>query len=138
MDFTVRAINEDKTIEVSKFNAYVERTMALSGGTDPNKIMTGVVIEPDGTVRPVPTKVVIINGKSYAKISSMTNSVYSVVWHPVEFGDVTNHWVKRTIGDLGSRMIIDGTGNGMFSPDREITRAEFAAILVRGLGRLPD
>ncbi|KWX87220.1 hypothetical protein AMQ83_14430 [Paenibacillus riograndensis] len=35
---------------------------------------------------------------------------------------------------MGSRMIIDGTGNGLFNPDAEITRAEFAAVIVRGLG----
>lgn len=31
-------------------------------------------------------------------------------------------------------MIINGTGDGLFSPDQDITRAEFAAIIVRGLG----
>lgn len=35
---------------------------------------------------------------------------------------------------MGSRMVIEGTGSGKFSPDRDITRAEFAAIVVRGLG----
>jgi restriction endonuclease Mrr len=35
---------------------------------------------------------------------------------------------------MGSRKIVDGTGEGRFSPDRDITRAEFAAIIVRGLG----
>lgn len=33
-----------------------------------------------------------------------------------------------------SRMIIDGVGNGRFDPDQDVTRAEFAAIIVRALG----
>lgn len=134
VDFTVRAIHEGTTVEVAKFNAYVERTIAIPDGVDPNKITTGVVVDPDGTVRHVPTKVVLIDGTYYAKINSLTNSTYSVVWHPLEFKDVANHWSKDAVNDMGSRMVIDGTGNGMFSPDRDITRAEFAATIVRGLG----
>ena len=30
--------------------------------------------------------------------------------------------------------MINGTEDGLFTPDRDITRAEFAAIIVRGLG----
>ncbi|MDD9269540.1 immunoglobulin domain-containing protein, partial [Paenibacillus sp. GCM10023248] len=134
LNFTVRGTYGDKTIEVSKFNAYVKRTIALPDVVDPSKITTGIVVEPDGTVRHVPTKIVVIDGKYYAQINSLTNSTYSVVWHPLEFSDVANHWAKQAVGDMGSRMVIDGTGNGMFSPDRDITRAEFAAIIVRGLG----
>ncbi|MFD7525624.1 S-layer homology domain-containing protein, partial [Paenibacillus chitinolyticus] len=134
LNFTMKGIYGDKTIEVSKFNAYVKRTIAIPDGVDPGKITTGIVVETDGTVRHVPTKIVVIGGKYYAQINSLTNSTYSLVWHPLEFGDMANHWAKQAVGDMGSRMVIDGTGNGMFSPDRDIIRAEFAAIIVRGLG----
>ncbi|WP_165972400.1 cadherin-like beta sandwich domain-containing protein [Paenibacillus piri] len=138
LSFTVKAIYEGKTIEVSTFNVYVERTIAIPDGVDPNKIMTGVVVDPDGTVRHVPTRIVVIDGKYYAKIHSLTNSTYSVVWHPIEFRDVENHWAKNAVNDMGARMVIDGTGDGMFNPDRDITRAEFAAIVVRALGLKPE
>ncbi|MCL6605397.1 MAG: S-layer homology domain-containing protein [Paenibacillus sp.] len=134
IDFTVKATNAGTTVEVSKFNAYVERIIALPDGVDPNKITTGVVVDPDGTVRHVPTKIVVIDGKYYAKVNSLTNSTYSVVWHPLEFSDVSNHWAKDAVNNMGSRMVIEGTGNSMFSPDQDVTRAEFAAIIVRGLG----
>lgn len=134
IEFNVKGVYGDKTIEVSKFNAYVERSIAIPDGVDPNKITTGIVVEPDGTVRQVPTKVVLIEGKYYAVINSLTNSTYSVVWHPLEFSDVEQHWAKNAINDMGSRMVIQGTGNDMYSPDQDITRAEFAAIVVRGLG----
>lgn len=134
LNFTVKAVHGDSSVEIAKFDVYVERTVAIPEGVDPNKITTGVVVEPDGTVRHVPTKIVIIDGKYYAKINSLTNSTYTVVWHPIEFKDVVRHWAKQAINDMGSRMVINGTGNGLFSPDRNITRAEFAAILVRGLG----
>ncbi|MFT9848537.1 cadherin-like beta sandwich domain-containing protein [Aneurinibacillus sp. REN35] len=134
VNFTVKGTYGDKTIEVSKFNAYVERTIAIPDGIDPNKITTGVVVEPDGVVRHVPTKVIMINGKYFAKINSVTNSTYSVIWHPIEFKDVEKHWAKTAVNDMGSRMVISGVGHENFSPDQDITRAEFAAIMVRGLG----
>jgi hypothetical protein len=138
LDFKVTAVYGDQTEEVARFSAYVERTIAIPEGIDPQRITTGVVIEPDGTTRHVPTKVVQIDGKYYAKINSLTNSTYSVVWHPLEFDDVANHWAKDAVNDMGSRMIIEGNGEGLFDPDRDITRAEFAAIIVRALGLKPE
>ncbi|OPH58158.1 hypothetical protein BC351_24790 [Paenibacillus ferrarius] len=134
LNFTVRAAYGERNVEVTKFDAYVERTIAIPVEVDPGKITTGVVVEQDGSVRHVPTKVRNINGKYEAQINSLTNSTYAVVWHPLEFSDAANHWAKSAVNDMGSRMVVNGTGNGMFSPDQEITRAEFAAIIVRGLG----
>jgi len=134
IEFTIRASYESTTVEVSQFNAYVERTIAIPAGVDPDKITTGIVVELDGTTRHVPTKIVKIDGQYYAQISSVTNSTYAIVWHPLEFLDVANHWSQEAVNDMGSRMVIEGTGDGLFSPDRDITRAEFATILVRALG----
>ncbi|QTH40678.1 S-layer homology domain-containing protein [Cohnella sp. LGH] len=134
VDFKITISYGDKTIEIAKFNAYVERTIAIPEGGDPNRITTGVVIEPNGTVRHVPTKIIVENGKYYARINSLTNSSYSVVWHPLAYHDMEGHWAQEIVNDMGSRMVIEGTGSGTFSPDRDITRAEFAAIVVRGLG----
>lgn len=137
VSFEIKCVSNGKTIEVSKFNAYVERMIQIPDGIDPGKITTGIVLEPDGTVRHVPTQVIVIDGKYYAKISSLTNSTYSVVWHPLEFKDAEKHWAKAAINDMGSRMVINGVGGNMFAPDRDISRAEFAAVIVRGLGLKP-
>lgn len=138
LEFTVRATYGEAVIEISRFDAYVERTIAIPDAVDPSKITTGVVIDPDGTVRHVPTKIIQIDGKYYARINSLTNSPYAVVWSPLEFKDVADHWAMLAVNDMGSRMVIDGIGNGLFLPDRDITRAEFASILVRGLGLKPE
>ncbi|WP_060862295.1 chitobiase/beta-hexosaminidase C-terminal domain-containing protein [Paenibacillus riograndensis] len=134
LNFVVRAEYGGQTVEISKFSAYVERQIALPDGVDPNKITTAIVVEPNGSVRHVPTRVTIMDQKYYAKVNSLTNSTYSIIWHPLEFKDVAGHWAKDIVNNMGSRMIIDGTGNGLFNPDAEITRAEFAAVIVRGLG----
>ena len=137
IDFTVKCTYSDQTINISQFSSYVERTLAIPDGVDPQKITTGIVVESDGTLRHVPTKIIVIDGKYYARINSLTNSTYSVIWNPIDFKDAAAHWAKEAINDMGSRMVISGTGNDTFEPGRDITRAEFAAIIVRALGLKP-
>jgi len=138
LDFSVQAVHGSTIIDVTKFSAYVDRTIAIPGGVDPNKITTGVVVDPDGTVRHVPTKIVVIDGKYYAKVNSLTNSTYALIWNPIEFKDVAGHWAQKAVNDMGSRMVISGIDSELFNPNKNITRAEFAAIIVRGLGLKPD
>ncbi|WP_339312777.1 S-layer homology domain-containing protein [Paenibacillus sp. FSL M7-0896] len=134
LDFTVTASSGNSTVELNRFNAYVSRTVALPQGVNPNRLTTGIVVDPDGTVRHVPTRIIQKDGKYYAEINSLTNSTYSVVWHPLTFADVEKHWAKNAVNDMGSRLVINGVNEFTFNPNADITRAEFAAIIVRGLG----
>lgn len=132
--FTVYAMNNGNRIEITDYSVYVERTVALPEGMDPNRITTGVVLERDGALRHVPTKVTKIKDTYYAVINSLTNGAYGVIWNPVTFDDMAGHWAEATVNNMGSRLVVNGGGDGRFNPDADITRAEFAAIVVRGLG----
>jgi len=134
LNFSVRGSYGDVTVDVSKFNAYVYRTFVIPDGVDPNKITTGVVVDPDGTVRHVPTKIERIDGKYYATINSLTNSTYALISNPVAFKDVAGHWAEEAVNEMGSRLVVSGVGNDLYNPDQAITRAEFAAIMVRAMG----
>ncbi len=138
VQFNVTCTYNGKSVEVDSFGAYVERMLAVPSGVDENSITTGIVTEPDGTSRTVPTKITSIDGKLYVVINSLTNSLYSVVSHKVSFTDVQTHWAQEAVDDMGSRMIVSGIGDNKFEPDRDITRAEFAAIVVRALGLKPE
>ena len=50
------------------------------------------------------------------------------------FTDVKNHANKTAIETLAERGIINGKTDASFDPDATMTRVEFAAIVVRGLG----
>ena len=80
----------------------------------------------------------MIDGKYYAKINSLTSSTYTVIYSPKTFKDVENHWAQKDINDMASRLIISGVGVELFEPERSITRAEFAAVMVRALGLGPE
>ncbi|MDD3169957.1 MAG: S-layer homology domain-containing protein, partial [Eubacteriales bacterium] len=137
VEFTVSCTYGGKTVNVSAFNSYVERMIAIPDGVDASKITTAIVVEADGLVRHVPTEVAMINGKYYAKINSLTNSVYTLIWNPVEFSDVKTHWAKDAVNNMGSRLVVNGVGDNHYEPKRSITRAEFAAIMVKALGLAP-
>ncbi|MBP1994049.1 DUF4838 domain-containing protein [Paenibacillus eucommiae] len=138
INFTVKYSYGDTTYEVTNFNRYVERMIVIPDNVDPDNVTTAIVVEADGAARHVPTTIVRIDGKYYAKVSSLTNSTYALIKNSIVFRDTPNHWAEAAIQDVGSRMIINGIGDQLFDPNREITRAEFAAIVVRGLGIKPD
>jgi len=134
IEFEITCSSGSKTVEVSRFNAYVERMIAIPEGVDPSKITTGVILNSDGTFSHVPTVITMIDGKYYAKINSLTNSTYSVIYSPKTFKDIGKHWAEKNVNDMASRLVVSGIGDDKFEPDRDITRAEFTAIVVRALG----
>ncbi|WP_379213329.1 DUF5018 domain-containing protein [Paenibacillus sp. GCM10012303] len=134
VEFSIRATYGDATIEVSKFNTFLEHWIAIPDSVNPDSAKTAVVVEPDGILRYVPLQVLVKENRHYAKASSLTNGSFALVSHSAEFKDMTGHWAEQATRDMGARMIVMGTGDNSYDPDREVTRAEFAAILVRGLG----
>ena len=56
---------------------------------------------------------------------------------PITFGDIDGHWAKAAIEKVANKGIMEGTAEGVFSPDGEISRAEFSAALIRTLGLSP-
>ncbi len=134
VEFKITCDNGVKSIDVSRFNRYVKRTIAIPNDVDLRKITTGIVLNSDGTFSHVPTSIDTVDGKNYVKINSLTNSVYSVIWNPRSFDDVENHWSKDAVNDMGARLVVNGVGNENFLPNRAVTRAEFAEIVVKGLG----
>ncbi|RKP47897.1 hypothetical protein D7Z26_22040 [Cohnella endophytica] len=134
IEFRITVTGGGSTVEANKFNVYVERSIELPEGIDPSKITTAVVVESDGSVRHVPTQVTISDGRYHARINSLTNSVYALVYHPVTFKDAERHWAKNSMNDMGSRMVVKGKEDGLFHPEQAITRAEFISIVARGLG----
>lgn len=134
LEFLITCDYGNKKIDIKKFDAYVERYILIPDGVDISKVTTAMRLEEDGTISSVPTNISQIDGKYYAKINSLTNSIYFIVWNPVEFRDIENHWAKDAINDMGARMAVEGIDKETFLPNRNITRAEFATFIVKSFG----
>jgi hypothetical protein len=67
------------------------------------------------------------------------NSMYTVIdVQGKTFTDLSGHWAKGDVELLASKLIVQGVADSSFAPNAGITRAEFAALLVRALGLSTD
>lgn len=131
---TAQATYGGKTYEIGRLLRYTSRLIRIPDGTPTEKITTAIVLELDGATRHIPTKVVTIDGVSYAQINSLSNSTYAVIFNTCAYTDVSRHWAEKEINSMGARTAVNGVGGNWFEPERSITRAEFAALVVKGLG----
>ncbi|WP_028547271.1 S-layer homology domain-containing protein, partial [Paenibacillus sp. UNC451MF] len=123
-----------KIEEVANNATYITKTMVLSKAVDPNKA-TGVIVNPiTGQMRFVPTLFVTENGVTKAKWMHPGNDVYAIIESSKSFNDMKEHWAQKEVELLASKWLIQGSSLTTFEPNRSITRAEFASILVRALG----
>ncbi|MGO4273745.1 S-layer homology domain-containing protein, partial [Paenibacillus sp. TAF58] len=113
---------------------YVDRTLKVNGTVDPS-LVTAVWIDINNSLHFVPS--VVSNNGATAEITihSPHNSIYTVIQsnRPV-FTDLQNHWAQADVELLANKLIVNGVGNNSFVPEQAVTRAEFAALLVRSLG----
>ncbi|MBG1270273.1 glycoside hydrolase family 10 protein [Nostoc sp. WHI] len=54
------------------------------------------------------------------------------------FSDIQNHWTRLFITALAQRGIVSGLPNGTYRPNNSLTRAEFAAIIAKAFGTVPQ
>lgn len=52
----------------------------------------------------------------------------------VQFADTQGHWASEAIRKMAGRGILKGYEDGTFGPSKQITRAEFAAVVARTFG----
>ncbi|WP_341183255.1 S-layer homology domain-containing protein [Paenibacillus sp. FSL H7-0756] len=135
VDLDLSFMHDGKTDRAGLLKGYAPKSIALPEGIDPNRITTGVIVNPDGTVFHVPTVVTKINNRYFALINDLRSSgTYSVIWNPQDFDDVRNHWSKADVNNIAARLSLKGNGDNTFSPNRSVSRSEFAEIVVTGLG----
>ncbi len=134
VNFEITCTFNGKKVQVDQFKRYIERTIPIPEGIDKDNVSTAMVLQKDGTLLHVPTKIVEIEKRYYAVIQSITNSSYVLIGNEKNFDDTKDHWAEAITTDLSVRTIINGIDENSFQPDRDITRAEFATIIIRALG----
>ncbi|CAG7644110.1 S-layer homology domain-containing protein [Paenibacillus allorhizosphaerae] len=134
-DFAIQITAAGKTVEVKQLNGeYAIRTLEVTGNVDPSK-STGVLIDPArGTMYFVPTIFTTTGGKTQASIMSQSNSIYTVVELSRTFPDLKGHWSQNEVELLATKLVVSGVDDHNFAPDAQITRAQFATMLVTALG----
>ncbi len=129
VDLSLVTVSEDKTTNIdSKFKTKVKVGINISD-VNIDKEKSVVLRLNDNNTEIVGGK--IKDGKIYANLDHF--SKYAVVERNVTFEDTINHWSKQAVESMASKGIVNGYDENTFNPDKNITRAEFAKLLVNEL-----
>ncbi|WP_409342716.1 S-layer homology domain-containing protein [Paenibacillus sp. MBLB4367] len=133
-EFRVTVQAGSSKLELADFGKrYVTRSLTLPK-TASNQA-TAVVIDPEtGEMSFVPARFVQENGTTTVIMKRTGNSMYAVVRLNKTFADTKGHWAQADVELLASKLLVKGVADNAFAPDQAVTRAEFAALLVRALG----
>ncbi|MGZ7445157.1 S-layer homology domain-containing protein [Paenibacillus sp. TH7-28] len=112
---------------------YTERSIKLNSGVNPAK-STAVWVDANGRAHFVPSVFKVEGDGTEAFIYAPHNSMYTVVQAERTFSDVQGHWAQTDVEMLANKLVLTGGFEGRFTPDGQVTRAEFSAMLVRSLG----
>ncbi|NQX67243.1 S-layer homology domain-containing protein [Paenibacillus alba] len=136
IDYKIILKTKDKEEEIHSFgNSFVTRVMHVDKMIQDSSAATAVVYDPaTGEMKFVPSVFTVNGGKTEVKVIRNTNSLYAIVQNKKTFDDMIGHWAKQDVEQLASKMIINGTSDRAYTPEMQVTRAQFAALLVRGLG----
>ncbi|HDR7806671.1 TPA: S-layer homology domain-containing protein [Bacillus cereus] len=74
---------------------------------------------------------IMINSGQWVPFVNGVEGYYNKFNQPTD--DITGGWYEPAIRDLNRRGIMLGEGNGIFAPNRAVTRAEFAQLTSRSL-----
>lgn len=110
---------------------YAAQALTLNNSVDPSKA-TAVWIDADNRMHFIPS--VFSDNNRVVTIYSPYERKYTVIQNDISFPDLQGHWAKADVELLANKLIVYGVSNDAFDPDNQITRAEFAALLVRSLG----
>lgn len=54
-----------------------------------------------------------------------------------EMTDIKGHWAEKDIAEMVQLGLVNGKGEGIFDPEGNVTRAEFAALVLRAIAEQP-
>ncbi|NQX60116.1 polysaccharide lyase family 8 super-sandwich domain-containing protein [Paenibacillus qinlingensis] len=136
VDYKVILEHDGTIVPVTQFgNLFVERTLFIPAKLNANTV-TAVRYDPEtGRLSYVPAVFnTLPNGQTEVRMQRNGTSVYTVIQGNTTFDDTIGHWSKADVDKLASKLILQGQSDGRFVPEASVTRAEFAAMLIRALG----
>ncbi|MGZ4111275.1 MAG: S-layer homology domain-containing protein, partial [Tumebacillaceae bacterium] len=134
VSYDVNMVNGDSITPLPvAANEFVKRSFVINGTVDTNT--AGALYLENGKVNSVPaTFTANKDGTTTVTIARPGFSTYVVATHNVTFTDIDASWAASRIQSLANKFLVYGTTTTTYSPKQNVTRAEFASMLVRALG----
>ncbi|WMJ78688.1 MULTISPECIES: S-layer homology domain-containing protein [unclassified Sedimentibacter] len=131
-DLSITGNNGKKVTDFGDGKVSVSIPYTLKPGENPANVVA-YYIDSSGKVQEMPNSVYDPATKTLSFVTDHF-SKFAVGYKSVNvsFTDITNHWANESIEFVAARGLLNGTGEGKFSPDISMTRGMF----VTALGRL--
>lgn len=130
-EFYFKATKDGKDTYISSFDKPITVKLSLNGidttKYDPKKI----------SLFKIDNDTAIYKGGKYDKTTNTITtklygfSTYALMYYNKTFKDISNHWAKSDIEYMASKHITDGITSDTFNPEGNVTRAQFAAFLIK-------
>ncbi|WMT42013.1 S-layer homology domain-containing protein [Paenibacillus sp. D2_2] len=137
MQFMVQVSEGSKTVQIDRYEGaiYVLRQWKVDSKLDPSTTVVLLYDPASGKFSYVPAWLETnADGTTTVIVKSAANGIFVAAHHLVTFADIEGHWAQADIEKLAIRQILNGVGADLFAPGQPVSRAEFAAMLVRALG----
>ncbi|XID96184.1 SwmB domain-containing protein [Paenibacillaceae bacterium WGS1546] len=124
-----------KEYPISAYELYVKGTFTVPASVGNTDSLAVVHLDSEtGKVGYVPTTITNNGTSLNVQFMRKSNGLYSVVRRTMQFSDMRGHWANSDVSLLASKFVVVGTTPSTFAPTVNITRADFAEFIVRGLG----
>lgn len=141
VEFQLMVSGGDEWVEITDFGGtYLTKSIVLEEHIADQHYLA-VLYDPIGrTFTYVPAIMARkTNDQQHVVMQMPHNSIFAIMETKlIDFADMQGHWAVSEVERLASKRIVSGKSITHYAPDRSITRAEFAAILVRALGIKTD
>lgn len=130
-EFYFKVTKDGKDTYITTFDKPITVKLSLNGidttKYDPRKI----------SLFKIDNDTAIYRGGKYDKATNTVTtklygfSTYALMYYNKTFKDISNHWAKDDIEYMASKYITDGITPDTFNPEGNVTRAQFAAFLIK-------
>ena len=118
-------------------NATSVKLVAVGNQLDPTRV-NGLVDLVDNQLPPTPTPTPPTPTPTPTPpIPTPTPPTPTPIPTPTQFTDITGHWAEQFIQGLATKGLVSGFPNGTFRPNVFMTRAQYAALLVKAFNPAP-
>ncbi|WP_379157838.1 alpha/beta hydrolase-fold protein [Paenibacillus sp. sgz5001063] len=133
VDMNIKALLKDGTAQVLSAPFVQPVGLSLTASTQADRELMGIYhLTADQKLEYLGGTFDTATGTMTAKLNHF--SKYGVWTYTKSYQDlVQSHWAHRAVQVLSAGHIVNGVTDTAFAPDRQVTRAEFAAMLVRSL-----
>lgn len=138
LEFTMEAAANGKSVKIDSFGGKLVKgefpftPQEVAGVKNKAKLNVYKFNEATGKWQYSRSKVDAANNKVIFYTGTFSN--YTIMEYDKTFADLAGHWARPDIELAASKYVVFGKTADNFKPADNVTRAEFAAMLVRALG----